>query len=187
MLLLSVLILAVLIGLIRGGRLGAFGEHRWRARLLPFLAVGLQIVAFLPDESASTAARAFAAWLHGASYALALAFVWTNLRTAGMWLIGIGLIANAVVIAANGGFMPVPPDAPGIANAEAAIRGLHNNVALMSKDTRFWFLGDVFQTPARLSFRWAFSVGDLAIGVGAFALVQHLMHTFAATNRGDTA
>jgi hypothetical protein len=184
MLLLSVLATAVLVGVMRGGRLGVLGEHPWRARFLPFLAVSLQIVAFLPDESASLGTRTFAAWLHGASYGLVLAFVWANLRAPWMWLIGCGLVANAIVIFANGGFMPVQPGAPGFANAEAAVKGLYNNVALVSQHTRFWLLGDIFETPGWVPLRGAFSIGDLAIGVGGFALVQRLMRTPPAGDHG---
>jgi hypothetical protein len=187
MLLLVALIVAVLVGLIRGGRLDALGGHPWRARLLPFLAVSLQVVAFIPDESASAGARTLAAWLHGISYALALTFVWINLSTTGMRLIGAGLIANALVIVANGGFMPVPPGAPGDANAAAAVKGVENNVAVISPHTRLWFLGDVLETPASLPFQWAFSVGDLALGVGVFILVQHLMCSRAVRAGGHAA
>lgn len=184
MLVLSVLLTAIFVGMVRRGRLPALAEHPWRAPLLPFLAVGIQVLAFLPDESASAAARTSAAWLHGASYVLLLLFAWANRSTPWMSFIGIGILANTVVIVANRGFMPVWRGAPGQANAEAAARGVANNVAVIQGDTALWFLGDIFQTPAWLSFGTAFSLGDLAIAVGAFLLVQHLMCGSPGVPRG---
>src|SRR3989442_5845469 len=102
MLLSGVLILALLTGLLRRGRLDVLGQHRWRLPVLPLLGLGLQIVAFLPNESASLVARTFTSTLHLASYLVLLAFIWANRRTAWIWLIGLGLAANAIAISANG-------------------------------------------------------------------------------------
>ncbi len=176
MLLLSVVILALLVGVVRGGRISAFGGHRWRLPALPFLALGAQILAFLPDESASHPARMFAAVLHIVSYLIMLTFVWSNRRTSWIWLIGLGLAANTAVILANGGFMPVAPSAlEGVADARVAAAGVHNNSVLLDQGTRLWALGDVFQTPEWLPLRREFSGGDSLVAIGAFALVQRLM------------
>ncbi len=185
MLLLSVLILSLAIGTLRGGRLGALGEYRWRFPFLPFLALGVQVIAFLPDESASGSARTFAAFLHVLSYLLLLAFVFANRRTPWMWLMGLGLALNAVAIVANGGFMPASPYALlGTPSADVSLRGYYNNSVVMSRGTQLWFLGDVLRTPDWLLLRRAFSVGDLAIATGTFALVQHLMRRRGGTDRG---
>ncbi len=174
MFLLGVLVLALAVALARGRSLLALADHRWRLPLLPLAAVVLQVVGFLPDEAASEAGRAFAAVMHGCSYLLAGAFIWANRRTPWLWLMALGVAANAAVILANGGFMPVPPGAASGAAAEAAARGYYNNAVLMTPGSPLWFLGDVLTIPSWWGGRWAVSAGDLAIAVAAFGLVQRL-------------
>jgi len=165
-LLLAPLVLSLSLGFLRGGRLQALGEHPWRFPLLPLLALGVQVIAFLPDENASPVARTFAASLHLLSYLLLLVFVWMNRRTPWLWLVGIGLASNALVILANGGFMPVPGRPEGY---------YHNNTMGADAQARLLFLADILRTPSWLPLARAFSVGDLLIALGVFALVQQLM------------
>jgi hypothetical protein len=176
MLLVTVLLIALTVGMIRGGDLSAFSRHHWRWSLLPALAIVLQVAAFMPDVGTPGSARTVSASLHLISYLLILGFVWINRKTPWVWLIGIGLAANFLVIAANGGFMPVSPKAlAGTSSAPVALKDVHHNSRLMGESTRLRFLGDVFRTPDWLRIRRAFSVGDVLIGLGAFALVQRLM------------
>src|SRR5688572_8026073 len=77
------------------------------------------------------------------------------------------MLMNAVAIAANGGRMPVSPDA-----WEAAGLGDSSgltNVRLGAE--RLGFLGDVFALPSAFPLANVFSVGDLLIGFGAIALI----------------
>lgn len=172
----TVLLIALTVGMIRGGDLSVLSQHRWRWSLLPALAIVLQVLAFLPDVSIPGVARMVAASLHLSSYLLILGFVWINRKIPWVWLIGIGLAANFLVIAANGGFMPVSPNVlPGTSSAPVALKDVHHNSRLMGESTRLRFLGDVFRTPDWLWIRRTFSVGDILIGLGAFALVQRLM------------
>ncbi len=173
MFLLGVLVLGMAVALARGGSLLALAHHRWRLPLLPIAAVVLQVVGFLPDEAASEAGRTFSAVMHGCSYLLAVAFIWANRRTPWLWLMALGVAANAAVILANGGFMPVPPGGGGAA-ALAAARGYYNNAVLMTPDSPLWFLGDVLTIPSWWGGRWAVSAGDLAIAAAAFGMVQRL-------------
>ena len=176
MLLSGVLILALLTGLLRRGHLDVLGQHRWRLPVLPLLGLGLQIVAFLPNESASLVARTFTSTLHLVSYLVLLAFIWANRRTAWIWLIGLGLAANAIAISVNGGFMPVAPSAlEGMGTSEVAATGVYNNSVLMTGETRMTMLSDIWRTPDWFPLRRAFSVGDILLAAGAFALVQRLM------------
>src|SRR2546426_2060433 len=134
MLLFGVLILALLAGLLRRGRLDVLGQHRWRLPALPFLGLGVQIVAFLPNEGASLLAPTFASTLHVMSYLLLLAFIWANRRTAWIWLIGLGLAANAIAIGVNGGVMPLAASAPaGMGNFWGGATGGYQHTGLMTR------------------------------------------------------
>src|SRR5438445_11486681 len=176
MLLSGVLILALLAGLLRRGRLAALSQHGWRLPALPCLGLGLQIVAFLPNESASLVARTFTSTLHLVSYLVLLAFIWANRRTAWIWMIGLGLAANAIAISVNGGFMPVAPSAlEGMGTSEVAATGVYNNSVLMTGETRMTMPSDVLPTPDWFPPRCAFSMGDILVAAGAVVLVQRLM------------
>jgi len=166
----AALVLAVLVGLLRRGRIRALGEYPWHQPLLPLVALGLQVIAFLPDENTSGAARLFAATLHIASYTLLLTFVWLNRAAPFLWLAGLGLAANSLAIAANGGFMPVPADA--FLGSGSAY---YNNAVLWSNGLRLLPLADVFRIPAWREVQYAFSAGDLLVAIGVFMGVQRLM------------
>lgn len=176
MLLLAVLCTSLIIGLLRGSRLESLGRHRWRFPVLPFVAFSLQVLAFLPDESASDKARLFAATLHMMSYGVAMIFVWANRRAPWLWLVGVGIAANLLVIVANGGFMPVAPAAlDGLTDRAVLKVGVNNNAILLHPRARLWFLADIFRTPPWVPLQREFSPGDVLIGVGAFVLLQYLL------------
>jgi hypothetical protein len=188
MLLLNALVVSLLLGMVSGGRLTTMSQYRWRFPLLPCLALAMQIVAFLPDESASAATQTFAAVLHVTSYLLILAFVWINRSMRWLWLVGLGVAGNAIAILTNGGFMPVSPGAlGGTPGAGVAATGPFNNSVLMGPDARLAFLGDVLWTPDWLFVKRAFSIGDVLIAVGAFAVVQRLMRSRAARDSRSAA
>lgn len=175
MLLLGVLAAALAVGLLRRGDLAALGRVRWVAAVLPLVAIAVQVIAFLPEESASPRARLFAASLHLVSYALLLAFAWLNRRVAWMPAVGLGLLLNAAAIAANGGFMPASAVALLGSPHDVAATGVSNNSIVMTPTTPLAVLGDIFRTPEWLPIRRAFSAGDVLLGLGAFALVQRVM------------
>lgn len=184
MLLASAFLLALIAATARRGDLHALHEHRWDFPLLPFIALAAQIIAFLPDEAASATARIFTASLHISSYVLILVFVWANRGTRWIWLVGLGLALNAAVILANGGYMPIAPGAvEGGAATEVAVKGVYNNSVLMAKDTRLWYLGDVFRTPQWPVGSRAFSIGDSLIAMGVFGVVNHIAQRNVTSRR----
>src|SRR5207244_6520142 len=154
MLLFGVLILALLAGLLPRGGLVVLRQPRWRLPALPFLGLGVQIVAFLPNEGASLLARTFASTLHMMSYLLLLAFIWANRRTAWIWLIGLGLAANAIAIGVHGGFIPVAPSAlERMGTSVVAATGVYNNSGLITRGNGLTILRYVLRTPDWFSLR----------------------------------
>lgn len=108
------------------------------------------------------------------SQALPLAFAWINRRQPGMWLLGAGLAINLLVIALNGGFMPISPEilmAMGIPPDHWAIGqrlGLSKDFVQLVADTNLWFLSDWLLSPAWYPQKGAFSIGDVCAGAGVF-------------------
>ena len=156
---LFVIVLAIVVGWSRGGRLANLTEIRVRIWWLLFIGFGLQAVAlFLPSDRHDLAVT-----LILASYVPLLLFVWLNRRMAGMWIAGIGILMNFTVIALNAG-MPVMLEAIEVAGG-GGIPDLGARHVVMTDATRLPFLGDVIPLPANV-----ISIGDvfLAIGIGVF-------------------
>jgi len=153
------LVIAVVVGLARGGKLSNLTEIRVRAWRLLFLGFGLQFaVVFLPDSN-----RDLVLTLVLSAYVPLLLFVWLNRQMAGLWLAGVGILMNFTVIAINSG-MPVMIDAVRIAGG-AADMVMGAKYVVLTESTRLAFLADVIPLPKNV-----ISLGDvfLAIGVGVF-------------------
>ncbi|MDP8928029.1 MAG: DUF5317 domain-containing protein [Actinomycetota bacterium] len=163
-----VLGIAVTIGYLRGGRLSRIAEGvGWSWLLL--VGLGLQVAV---DAAAS---RGQLPSLVGTGLLLAsqlLVAVWgvLNRYRPGMPLILLGLLLNAVVLAANGA-MPVAPEAiaairlPGV----EPIPAKHE---IMTDASRLRYLADVVPLPP---LRTIVSVGDIVLGAGLVPLLSHLM------------
>lgn len=98
------------------------------------------------------------------AYALLLLGFWHNRHLSPMRLAALGALLNALVIAANGGHMPVDPDALVRAGLEKyrdflekAGDGLH---ALADENTRLSFLADCIPLAGRVV-----SLGDLLLAL----------------------
>jgi hypothetical protein len=161
------------VGYATGGRLGNVQRARFRCAWLVVAALVLQLVAFSP-----IGAHVAAGWvvgLHLASYAGLLAFAAINLRSLGVLVTSVGLVCNALVIAANGGYMPARRAA--LAAAGVLYTGdSAANSRLANGGTRFAFLGDVFALPKGVPLANVFSIGDMLISAGLALLIVLAMH-----------
>lgn len=115
------------------------------------------------------------------SQLLLLVFAVVNRKQPGFWLLGIGLLLNLVVILANGGLMPITPEVlaelapPGepteILFPPGSRLGTTKDIVIEAEDTILWPLSDIFLFPESIPLRFAFSVGDVLIGVGVLKLL----------------
>ncbi len=154
-----VLVLSAGVGALRGGRLTNLGDVDARAWWLLMVGLALQLAATRVPASS----QPLAVGLLLGSYALILTMVWINRNESGMWIAGIGLFMNFVVIALNGG-MPVLPEAAELAGlgSNLTVQGKH---VLLDTDTIAPFLADIIPLPGTV-----ISLGDvfLAVGLGVF-------------------
>jgi len=174
------LVLAVAWSLIRGGRfpqLETFPLRHWELAVAAF---GIQIVViYLLPTAWGELVRVPLLFV---SYVLLAILVWLNRRQQGMWLLGAGLMANWVVILANGGHMPISYEAVVAAGKSYLLTGSETgSVVLASKDillppgeTQLWFLSDIFVIPPPFPIPSVFSVGDALIAIGLFRFVAGL-------------
>jgi hypothetical protein len=108
-----------------------------------------------------------------------IAFVWCNRQQSGMWILGVGLLMNLLVIILNGGFMPISPETAAHLELDCSGKpcepgnrlGWSKDYVLTKSDTRLWWLSDCLLLPAWSPLQVAFSVGDIFIAMGAFWLL----------------
>ena len=178
-----ILLIAVALGLICGWMRAKI--HKQKIRVPDIHGLWLVFIAFLPQFLAfqfpATINRISDHWIPYiliGSLILLLNFTWSNRKIKGFLLMEIGLICNFIVIAFNGGFMPLMPEIaeklvlPGskiILELGERI-GFGKDILLKKEDTILWFLGDVFTLPSWINYRVAFSIGDIFIAVGVFLL-----------------
>jgi hypothetical protein len=167
-------VLAVLIGLARGGSLAGWDGLRLRWPMLGAVCLGVQLVLYNPPLDEQPFAIAFGPWLFALTLAGIAVFLLRNgaevpsartpLRIAA---VGVGL--NLLVIGANGGYMPRSTDASATVGrpVDAIADGQRlANVAVLSDSTRLPWLADVLPQPQWLPFSNVLSVGDLVLAAG---------------------
>jgi hypothetical protein len=178
-----ILALAVLAGFVAALLRAGFNRQPLQPPALS--AVWLVVIAFLPQwlafHLAATARLipdGLAAALLVLSQLFLLIFAWKNRGQAGVWLLGLGLALNLTVIIANGGLMPTFPEvvtglAPGASGTWVVGERLwlSKDIVLPASVTWFPWLADRFLLPGWFPWRAAFSLGDVFIAGGAFALL----------------
>ncbi|MGI8605943.1 MAG: MFS transporter [Gaiellaceae bacterium] len=165
MFLLPSILLGILFALLVGGRPGRLLELELRHAWCVPTALGLQL-ALVWSSFGSSVPGEVGTVVHISSYGFLVFFAAANAGTKVLLPLFAGMAANAVAIVANGGKMPVSPEAARAAGIDV---GEHSNVQLGGE--RLTFLGDVFALPHQVPFANVFSVGDLLIGVGMMALI----------------
>lgn len=168
MFLVPFLVLGVAIGYIQGGRMSALSKITFRHGSLVIMALVIQLTLFacgftpygtLPEGMVANIV----------SYMLIIAFLFLNRQVKLIEVVAAGLTLNFLAIVSNGGYMPGPTAAfasgaldPAVSSAQPAAASL-------------WFLGDTFTLPLFSSIGYAFSIGDLVIALGMFAIIRGTM------------
>jgi hypothetical protein len=166
-------LLGVAIGYALGGRLINLSEMRLEHTWLILVAFLPQLVIFTPlgvgiDETVSVA-------VHLVTYVMLIAFIVLNRRDPGVTFAGVGVAANALVIFANGGYMPASPRALEYAGF-AVTSDTHYNSAVADHGVRLLVLGDVMATPDWVPLvANVFSVGDVLIAIGIAVVIAQGM------------
>ena len=165
-----VMSVAVIVALVRGGRLTNLAEIRlkywWLLPLSFALQVGTQLLPNRPWSDSVGVAMVLA------SYVPLIGLVFGNRDRSGMWLAGIGVLLNFTVILLNGG-MPVLTEAAVVASGFSPTPQLadsYKHIAL-DESSRLHFLADVI--PIRILGRGTvLSLGDVFLAVGLARFVE---------------
>lgn len=193
-----ILAAAVLAGILAGMCVARWKKKPWQPPALRH--AWLVGVFFLPQLLAfylPATRNYFPAPLAAASLVISqlglLTFCILNWRLAGMPILAIGLLMNLAVILANGGLMPISPETVArLVSPEVLARlqvgerlGTSKDILLAPDAIVFPWLADRFAPPDWLPYRFAFSLGDILIGLGAFILLAFPTVKAASIQKGN--
>jgi hypothetical protein len=183
-------VLAVLVGLVAGGRFSRLKDLDLRAPWVFVAAAVVQVGLMIAGARGWVPVAGVGQGLLMASFALVLAGLWVNRRLPGVWVVGIGVCLNFLVIAANGGSMPVDRELAVRAGNTGLVRMLDSPAHVKHKPigptTRLRPLADVLPLPMIVPRpRWFSpgSPGDVFVTVGACWLVLAGMGAFGLGGR----
>jgi hypothetical protein len=149
---------------------------------LVFIAVIPQIIIFYIPSLAKVVPEKTVPYIQILSMIGLIVFVGLNIINSGFVLLGVGLVSNFLAIATNGGWMPI---------SVKTLTRLHPEITaeswkvgqrlLLTKDriqfperTNLAFLTDTLNLPAWISYKFAFSVGDILISIGMISILWSL-------------
>jgi hypothetical protein len=172
--LLLVMASGLAIGQLRGGDLDGLRAAHMKALLLVVVVLILQGLLGLHGLRVDGALRTIGSVLLVASLVLGLIVAWANRRLPGMLLIGLGLLANVLVVGVNGG-MPVSKatlERAGLFATSPDLREFGPKYVLERPGTPLGVLGARLAIPPG---RTMVSVGDVTQYAGLVLLLQGLM------------
>lgn len=175
-----IVVVAIIIGLVRGGKIGRLFKLQFERIELIFIALFLQYAVSLSAAFGLPLLTNYGNIVLGTSYLLLLLGIWLNRKLPAARMISVGILLNALVIIANGGRMPVSTAALSQAGLDYYIplleKGNYLKHALLDGSTRFTFLADIIPLkPSIYPGGKVISVGDIILNLGVFILVQTTM------------
>ncbi len=172
---LMVIILAVIIGLLRGGELEKLSHISIEGIWMFALALLLRGLIWIFEMINLSAFQGLSPYLILVSYLLLIIVSIRNIKLPGFRYITLGILLNSFVIFLNGGKMPVLVNKQ-MAQHVSTIKVLgqeQNSIhSFMHDRTLFAFLGDVLSMPKPFPDNSILSAGDILIFVGLFILIQ---------------
>ncbi|HZK56813.1 MAG TPA: DUF5317 domain-containing protein [Clostridia bacterium] len=174
------LILGMIIGKLRGGKIEQLGKFMFRSSFLLVFALILQIgtsILISIDNKVVVNNRMI---LYIISYIMLFIVLFLNLGRKSVWLILIGAIANFTALVLNGGSMPIDIallERMGFKNMLESFKvGSMLNYVDINKAYSFTpYLGKKFATPRIYPLKQIFSIGDIFISLGILTFTQGIM------------
>ncbi|HZX21510.1 MAG TPA: DUF5317 domain-containing protein [Clostridia bacterium] len=174
------LVLGIIIGKLRGGKVEQLGKFMFRSSFLLVFALILQIGTSILISIGNKTAINNRMILYIISYIMLFIILFLNLGRKSVWFILIGAIANFAALVLNKGSMPIDVallEKMGFENMLQSFKiGAMPNYIDINKACSFTvYLGKKFATPKIYPFKQIFSVGDIFISLGLLILTQGIM------------
>jgi hypothetical protein len=171
MFMLYALVIGFALGLLLGGRPTGLAQIRFRWTSIAVAGLVVQLALFSPGLTAVVGDAGPPLYV-GSTLAVVLVVARNIAVAPGLAIVALGALSNLVAIVANGGFMPVTPEALA-ASGRAAASGYSNS--LETSLPAFDLLVDRFALPPGLPLANVFSVGDVLVGIGMVLVIVGAM------------
>ncbi|AYB46653.1 DUF5317 domain-containing protein [Paenibacillus lautus] len=175
------IILGLIVGLIRGGfrhGLQQFSKIRLKGGLIFPILLIVQLLIFRFQANSDWLASA-SSYVFMFIYVAGMIFLWMNRDQKGFGSILAGVFLNFLVMAVNGGRMPVPMSAASVLDPYYVDMLSNSTVItkhyLMDASTRLPFLGDIIPLSPPYPRTQVISIGDIIMNVGIFLYIFNLM------------
>lgn len=179
MLYVYIIIISIIIGLLRNGKLSSLSQISLKRIELIVLACLIQGGLIFLGSKKVKFVLDYSSYMIISSYIVLLLAVWYNKKLKGINFIALGIIFNFIVIVANGGHMPVLLGSlykAGLNDFALVLReGIYVTHALITEKTSFRFLADVIPLPPPFPDPSVVSAGDFLMFFGVFSLIQNAM------------
>jgi len=179
MLYVYIIIISIIIGLLRNGKLSSLSQVSVKRIELIVLACLIQGgIIFLGSRNIKFVLD-YSSYMIIFSYIVLLLAVWYNKKIKGINFIALGIIFNFIVIVANGGHMPVLLSSlykAGLNDFALVFKeGSYVTHTLITEKTLFGFLADVIPLSPPFPDPSVVSAGDFLMFYGVFSLIQNAM------------
>mgnify|MGYP001093297486 CR=1 FL=1 len=179
MLYVYIIIISIIIGLLRNGKLSSLSQISLKKIELILLACLIQAGLIFLGSKKVKFVLDYSSYMIVFSYIVLLLAVWYNEKLKGMNFIALGIIFNFIVIVANGGHMPVLLSSlykAGLNDFALVLKeGTYVTHTLISEKTLFRFLADVIPLSPPFPDPSVVSAGDFLMFYGVFSLIQNAM------------
>jgi hypothetical protein len=179
MLYVYIIIISIIIGLLRNGKLSSLSQISLKRIELIVLACLIQAVLIFLGPKKVKFVLDYSSHMIIFSYIVLLLAVWYNKELKGINFIALGIIFNFIVIVANSGHMPVLLSSlhkAGLNDFALVLKeGTYVTHILITEKTLFGFLADVIPLPPPFPDPSVVSVGDFLMFYGVFSLIQNTM------------
>ncbi len=181
--LIEAIVISLIIGLIRGGKLKRFRMFNSKTMWVLILGILMQyILVFLSKiEEIGTITKilSYTKEILIISYILIFVGIVTNLKYKSLWAVFIGFLGNFFVFAMNNWKIPILVEGVQLTNTPNLIERIESgNIVLYTPITegiKYSVLGDIIIFPELYPISRIISLGDLIASFGIFALIQEIM------------
>lgn len=177
MLLFSILVIALITGLIRGGKLTNIISLRFQHPWLIFSSIVLEYGVLFLMRNSMIFSQTIVFYAILVQYLLLFLFFWYNKKLSYIWVIASGSFLNFLVIMLNQGSMPLTKMVLQIAASSKSLlllmEGRYLTYHIIDRNTKLWFLGDIIYIPT--PFKGFISIGDILLFSGVFLLMQKII------------